>query len=335
MARADLLLSIIRSGSQGNQADFRRAVESLIAEERARQHHVLADQLAENLKIAERGGGPSPSGLGVIRPAIADEKLRDLLIETVPRRRLDDLVLPDAVLQVCEELVEEHSRIDVLRSHGLEPRHRLLLCGPPGNGKTSLAEALAERLAVPLLTLRYDSLMGSLLGETAGRLRKVFDHVRTRPCVLFFDEFETLGKERGDTHETGEVKRVVSSLLLQIDQLPSYVVVIGASNHPELLDRAVWRRFQVRLELPSPTRAQLERLFARFEARLGKKLGLTPRTLAEKLRGSNFAEAEAFCADILRRYALSLEQGNLPEIVRSRIAQWQARLTPPPVPPKD
>ena len=87
------------------------------------------------------------------------------------------------------------------------------------------------------------------------------------------------------------MKRVVSSFLLQIDQLPSYVVVIGASNHPELLDRAVWRRFQVRLELPSPTRAQLEWLFARFEAQLGKKLGLTRERSAEKFRGSNFAEA--------------------------------------------
>lgn len=330
MARSDLLLPIIRAGSHGNQADFRRAVESLIAEERARQHHVLADQLAENLKVNGTNGGNGTNGHGFLKNLTVDDKTRDLLVESAPQRRLDDLILPDVVNGVCQELIEEHRRAAVLRSHGLEPRHRVLVCGPPGNGKTSLAEALAESVAVPLLTIRYDSLMGSFLGETAGRLRRIFDHVRTRPSVLFFDEFDTIGKERGDTHETGEVKRVVSSLLLQIDALPSYVIVVAASNHPELLDRAVWRRFQVRLQLPSPTRGQLERLIARFEARLGQKLGYTPRSLAEKLRGASFAEAEEFCGDILRRYALSLQQGNLADIVRSRIAQWQSRLAPIP-----
>jgi len=95
--------------------------------------------------------------------------------------------------------------------------------------------------------VRYEAVVGSFLGETSSRLRRLFDFARTHPCVLFFDEFDTLGKERGDVHETGEIKRVVSSLLLQIDALPSYVVVVTATNHPELLDRAVWRRFQMRL----------------------------------------------------------------------------------------
>ena len=134
----------------------------------------------------------------------------------------------------------------------MEPRHRILLSGPPGNGKTSFAEAIAEALALPLFMVRYDSLVGSYLGETNTRLRALCDYVRTRPSVLFFDEFDALGKERGDTHETGEIKRVVSFLIMQLDQMPSYVVVIAATNHAELLDRAVWRRFQMRLGFPSP-----------------------------------------------------------------------------------
>lgn len=328
MARSDLLLSIIRAGSHGNQSDFRRALEALIAEERARQHHVLADQLAEFLKVNGNGNANGNNGHAVLKPFTGDDKARELLLESIPRRRLEDLVLPNIVEQACQELCEEHGRADVLRSHGLEPRHRILLCGPPGNGKTSLAEALAERLAVPLLTLRYDALMGSFLGETSSRLRRVFDHVRARPLLLFFDEFDTIAKERGDTHETGEIKRVVSSLLLQIDALPSYVIIVAASNHPELLDRAVFRRFQLKLWMPAPSGKELERLFARFEVRLGKKLGLTPKTLAEKLRGASFAEAEEFCADVFRRYVLSLQQGDLAVIVRERVAQWQARFVP-------
>ena len=139
------------------------------------------------------------------------------------------------VAQASRELIEEHRRADLLRAHNLEPRHRVLLTGPPGNGKTSFAEALATELAVPLLSVRYESLIASYLGETAVRFSRLFDQVRVRRCVLFFDEFDVVGKERGDVHETGEIKRVVSSLLLQIDALPSHVVAVSATNHPELL----------------------------------------------------------------------------------------------------
>src|SRR5437762_446499 len=133
---------------------------------------------------------------------------------------------------------------------------------------------------VPLFTVRYHSVIGSYLGETAVRLRHLFDHVRSRRCVLFFDEFDTVAKERGDIHETGEIKRVVSSLLLQIDALPSYVVVVTATNHPELLDRAVWRRFQLRLSLPAPGRTEIVQWFDRFRDHSGFPLAHSPSLLA-------------------------------------------------------
>ena len=198
---------------------------------------------------------------------------RDYVLEVTPRKRLDDLCLSEICDRACRDLIEEQQRASLLRSHSLEPRHRVLLVGPPGNGKTSLAEALAEALAYQFFVVRYDAIIGSFLGETASRLRHVFDYARTTPCVLFFDEFDAVGKERGDVNETGEIKRVVTSLLMQVDDLPSYTVVVTASNHPELLDRAVWRRFQLRLELPAPTRAEIGRYFEAFSSRMDKPLG--------------------------------------------------------------
>jgi SpoVK/Ycf46/Vps4 family AAA+-type ATPase len=324
MARSDLLISLVRAGSRGDQALFRKTVEALIAEERAKQHHVLADRLAEPL---HQYGAASPAG-----PSIRDERVQDLLFEVTPNRSLDDLLLPDVVQAACREVIEEHLRVELLRSYNLEPRHRVLLAGPPGNGKTSLAEALAEGLMVPLFVIRYEGVIGSYLGETAVRLRRVFDFVRTRHCVLFLDEFDTLGKERGDVHETGEIKRVVSSLLLQMDGLPSHVLVVTATNHPELLDRAVWRRFQLRLLLPAPDRAKVEEWVCRFERRLGKPLGYPPHALSEKLNGLSFAELDEFGADVRRRLVLSLPEGNLKQIVGERLKQWQARF---PVPHQD
>jgi len=159
---------------------------------------------------------------------------------------------------------------------------------------------------MPLLIVRHEAVIASFLGETATRLARLFDQVRTRHCVLFFDEFDVVGKERGDVHETGEIKRLVSSLLLQVDALPSYVVVVTATNHPELLDRAVWRRFQLRLELTPPSPKQIEEWFRRFEERLGVKLGVAGATLAKQLKGASFSELEQFGEDIHRRYVLAL-----------------------------
>ena len=130
---------------------------------------------------------------------------------------------------------------------------------------------------MPFFVVRYEALIGSFLGETASRLKRVFDYARTTPCVLFFDEFDIVGKERGDVHETGEIKRVVSSLLMQVDDLPSYTVVVAATNHAELLDRAAWRRFQVRLPLDPPSRRELTAYLARFADSCDETLGRSPR----------------------------------------------------------
>lgn len=323
MARSDLLLDIVRAGSRGDQPLFRKALEALVAEERAKQHHALADRLASHLH--GNGGGAKDSEFQIPR---REGMTPDFFFEIQPRRALHDLILPGPVLDVCKELIEEQTRADLLRSHNVEPRHRVLLAGPPGNGKTSLAEAIATELSVDLLVVRYESVITSFLGETAVRLSRLFDKIRLRRCVLFFDEFDVVGKERGDVHETGEIKRVVSSLLLQIDALPSYVVVVTATNHAELLDRAVWRRFEVRLELPPPTARQVQEWHSRFEQRSGLELGVTATSLAKRLRGVSFSELEQFGLDVQRRYILSLPKADLRRIVQERLDQWGHRVKP-------
>ena len=320
MARADLLLDLVRSGARGDQRLFRRALEALVTEERAKQHHVLADRLASHLNSA---GPPTASPPMTSRNRTGPSA--GPFHEMHPHRRLRDLVLPRSVVAACQELIEEFRRTDLLRAHNLEPRHRVLLTGPPGNGKTSLAEALATELAVPLLAVRYESVIASYLGETAVRLSRLFEEVRTRRCVLFFDEFDVVGKERGDVHETGEIKRVVSSLLLQIDDLPSHVVVVTATNHPELLDRAVWRRFQLRLSLPPPTLPLAEEWFRRFEMRLGAPLGWQPAALAKHLKGLSFSELEQFALDVQRQYVLTVPDHDMRAIVMARLKQWRDR----------
>ena len=304
MARADLLYDLIHAGLIKDDATFRRVTQAICAGERNKQHEILANKIDQLLR--NHPEGVSGSGNDTRRQIINNHNSIDtnLFIEKNPQKRLDELLLPENVLIQCRNVVEEQTRADLLRSYGMEPRNKLLLIGPPGNGKTSLAEALAEALMVPMLTVRYDTIIGSYLGETAARLSKLFDYARSRQCVLFFDEFDTIGKERGDQHETGEIKRVVSSLLLQIDSMPSYVVTIAATNHDSLLDKAVWRRFQIKCELPKPTRANIEKWFALFERKTGFDFGIEPSTLAKKLYGKSYAEIEEFAMAVYRQYIL-------------------------------
>jgi AAA+ superfamily predicted ATPase len=179
-----------------------------------------------------------------------------------------------------------------------------------------------------LFVVRYDALIGSYLGETNTRLRKLFDYVKTRPCVLFFDEFDSIGKERGDTHETGEIKRVVSFLLMQIDQLPSYVLTIAATNHAELLDRAVWRRFQSKIAFPQPSKSELGVYIQRIFESWPTSPKMTPLALAAKLNAISYAEVKDFCQNVRRRHILSLGSMKIDSAISAELELWSARVKP-------
>jgi AAA+ superfamily predicted ATPase len=323
VARADLLLNVVRAGSQGDQIGLRRAVEAMVAEERAKRHQGLADRLEAALKTGSSPVRNQSSGL------VSDERARQYFLEMQANRSLKSVVLPAKAETICSELIEEHHRSDLLRSYGLEPRHRVLLFGPPGNGKTSAAEALAFELGLPLIVIRYETLIGSFLGETSQRLKQVFDYARGRHCVLFFDEFDAVAKERGDVHETGEIKRVVNSLLMQIDDLPSTVLIVVASNHPELLDRAVWRRFQIKLELGSPDRKAIEHWFESLRSRLKMPLGISTSMLAKHFEGKSFSDLVSFSEDIARRMVLAGPNTDLKDIIETHLIRMNSPVRKP------
>jgi SpoVK/Ycf46/Vps4 family AAA+-type ATPase len=323
MKKSDLIVSLVRAGAAGDKAMLRSTVEAMMADERAKSHHILAERLERALQAV----AVTPPSL--VTSAKGQQSAgRDIVLEVNPRVSLDSLVLTLPALREGRQLIEEHVRADVLRANGYEPRHRILLSGPPGNGKTSFAEAIAESLALPFLVVRYDALVGSYLGETNSRLRALFDYVRTQSCVLFFDEFDSIGKERGDTHETGEIKRVVSFLLMQIDQLPSYVVTIAATNHAELLDRAVWRRFQIRIAFPAPQPDESARFLGKIMEQWPQRPTISPQTLSRTLGASSYAELRDFCQNVRRRQILGLGEINIDSAISSEVDLWATRVNP-------
>lgn len=316
--RSELIVELVKAGVSGNQDAVRVTAETIAAEERAKKHIGVADRIAKAVSTTPASGIPG-------RPTNGSLRVRDGsggIDRRYPERSLSQLYLTQANRNACLELIEEQARADVLRAHGYEPRHRLLLVGPPGNGKTSLAESIASELSLPLFVVRYDAVITSYLGETAQRLRRLFDYVRTEPCVLFFDEFDAIGKERGDLHETGEIKRLVTSLLLQLDDLPSYCVLVGATNHPELLDRATWRRFEIRLTLDRPDDEHMTSYFAERLKEFDGPGGYTPKRLREAVSPLSFSEAETFFHDLHRRWALAQGRITLRTLINDRIRAW-------------
>ena len=246
-----------------------------------------------------------------------------------PRVTLKDLRLAPHVERAARELIEEQKKTNMLVDAGMTPRHRILLTGAPGNGKTSLASAIAHELGVVLHIVSYEQLIGSYLGESGGRLQHVFDYIRQGPCVTLFDEFEGISKERNDKHETGEIKRVSGSLLTQLEQVPHYAVVAAATNHPEMLDRATWRRFEARIELGTPSSEQIRSYIeSRIEHVFGRKSDDIAWRMSAALPHYSYAEGATACDDLLRRRAMEPDRDE-DELVAERIRARDEEATPP------
>lgn len=304
MASGKLLRKLIKSGAEGNHEGFRAATEQVIRDERAKNHHLLANDLERILYGRPADQKPSHALLSDRIPKDRERNL-PLLEVREPQRRKEDLVLSDDNTSLMEELLEEHHRTEILSSHGLQPSNRLLFCGPPGCGKTLTAEVLASELGLPLVIVRIDSVVSSFLGETAANLRQVFDFVSTVPTVTLFDEIDAVTKERSDDSEHGELKRVVNAFLQMMDGYNGKSLLIGATNHERILDSAVWRRFDDVLVFDMPNLEQLRRLLHVKLRGLRREFDLDDGAVVGLFKGLSYADVER----VLRRAAKEMILG--------------------------
>ena len=302
MARAELLKQLFRAYRDSDRESFMHVARSIADEERKKHHPVFANEL---LRILNNGvAAASPTLRATFQPPPRDHERNTPLLEIRhPDRYFEDVVLDPSIAELLLKVIREFREWDVLEASGLRPSHKLLFCGPPGCGKTVTAEAITSALGLPLLYIRFDSVISSLLGETASNLRKVFEYIRHDTWVVLFDEFDAIGRSRDDITEHGEIKRVVNSFLQMMDNAQDRSLIIAATNFEQILDPALWRRFDeiVRFERPTPT--QLEQL-------LEKKLGtvMNPRVsigkYAKELQGLSFSDVERVALDVLKTCAL-------------------------------
>jgi SpoVK/Ycf46/Vps4 family AAA+-type ATPase len=300
--KADILKLLLQSHAEGDESSFRKAALQLAAAESTAGHMRIADDIraiiAKMPATSTRRQGP------VVDIAAPRGELADILEGGHREERLRDIVLRPETEETLERVLSENRSRARLERFGVSPRRRLLFHGAPGCGKTLAAAVLAGEMGLPLMTVRFDALFSRFLGATAVQLRAIFAEMPRRPGVYLFDEFDSVAKARGDSQDVGEMNRVVTAFLQLVDADMSGSILVAATNHIELLDRAVYRRFDVIVPFDKPTREQIVDL---MELRLST-MGLTHEgaaRLAALAEGWSFADVARACDDAVRTMALN------------------------------
>ncbi|MBK8186645.1 MAG: ATP-binding protein [Cellvibrio sp.] len=308
MANGKVLRQLIKAGASGDSEAFRRASEAVIQDERQKQHHLLANDLEQMLygeylkPVKQRGRSVLPI------PPVDKERGLPLLDIRQAQRPLEEMVLSESSNTAIEELLEEHRRADVLRSFGMKPSGRVIFHGPPGCGKTLAAEVIAFELDLPLAIVRLDALVSSFLGETAANLRKVFDFIAEYPMVALFDEFDAIGKERSDSGEHGELRRVVNAVLQMMDAYQGKSLILAATNHEQILDSAIWRRFDETIDFPLPNRDQIKQILSLKLRGVRRQFELDEKPLLDLFGNRSGADIERIVRRAVKRMILRSQE---------------------------
>lgn len=313
--KANLIENLIVSHCTGEESKFANAVYELIKDEEKKGNIPLAARLRKAYETKQKSKSEpsfnvSAAGFAPQSQAIAPRD-KDSLLELYEivhsDIKLADVILPETQKNALEQLIEEQKNADALKKHNIEPANRLLLCGPPGCGKTMTAYAIGHALGLPIAYVRLDGLVSSYLGQTSTNLRKVFDSVRNQRIILFLDEFDAIAKKRDDSNELGELKRVVTTLLQNFDNMPANVLLIAATNHEHLLDPAIWRRFNLTITLELPDEAQRLILLQKWMNEYAISESLDYKKLSKITVGLNGAQIKELTKAAAKKYVINKE----------------------------
>ncbi len=299
MAAADQIKGLIKSFKEGDDDRFYATAMQIAASEARKGHIAIAEELKKLIDSAKKD---RKTQVAIKRLPVnaAQKELNDLLELVQPKVGLKDMVLDKNIRHKIHRVLDEQKQFDLLRQNNLFPRKKLLLSGPPGCGKTMSAHVIAYELGLPLFIIRLDGLMSRYMGESIAKLRLVFDAMEDFRAVYLFDEFDSIGTTRGQGNDVGEIKRVLNSFLLQIEKDDSNSIVIAATNIPETLDKALFRRFDDIITYPLPDEKQILEFYKKQFVQVKKSMDLPFESLAKESIGLSFADIEKVTTDFIK-----------------------------------
>jgi len=283
MTPNDLIKQLIISFNSNDNETFLDAAREYIEREKRMKHTQVAKELEKALFDKSTSNSFSERRFKSVQPIPRDSEKGFPLLEIKHYdESWESLILPGKIKEQLNQIIREFKDADVLATYNLSYKRKILLCGKPGTGKTFTAQIISSILHIPLVYVRFDAIVSSYLGETATNLRKVFDYIEQGTWIVLFDEFDIIGKNRDDSHEHGEIKRVVNSFLQMLDNFSGTSIIFAATNHQNMLDFAIWRRFDdvVYYELPDETTRQT--LFERFLRPMKRDNNIDLKTLSER-----------------------------------------------------
>lgn len=305
LASGENLSRLFKAFKENNQVEFSKVAYDIIEDEKKKNHYLLADKLSRILFDDNYTLSISKSRNINSRQLPTDKETGFQLLEMkFSKVLLDDIILTPDNKEKIEDIILEFEQKEILQTYKLNPKTKVLFCGPPGCGKTVTAESIANELQLPLLYTRFDSVISSYLGETATNLRKVFDFAKDGEWVLFFDEFDSIGKSRSIESEHGELKRVVNSFLQLLDNFPRNTMVIAATNYETIIDKALWRRFDEIIYFDMPKKDDIEK-FIRLKLRNYSHKELNVECHINNLVGLSYADIERICYEAIKKMVLN------------------------------
>lgn len=317
MAAAEKIIALLKSYGDEDESRFYSTAMQIAASEAKKGHTKLAKELKLLIeKVKKQRSTQTVTKTRSLPINEAQRELKDLLEVYRPHVKVKDMVLAKGVEESLNRILIEQRKFDQLLQHNLEPRRKLMLVGPPGCGKTMTAKAIAGDLEIPLFVIRLDGLISRYMGESIAKLRLIFDSMYQHRAVYLFDEFDSIGSNRSYGNEVGEIKRVLNSFLMNIEKDESNSLLIAATNLPESLDKALFRRFDDVIQYPLPNEKEILEL---IKVQLKGYILTNSRNLkavTKEAIGLSYADVSNACKDAIKEMiVLNKEKVSTPSLL--------------------
>ena len=304
MPKGEFVKDLLKAFNKNDYQAFKKVAEKIVEDEKSKSHNNLANSLQKVINSFDENNSPSnnysntAAGNYFVNFPRDQKDGSDLISIINSKSYLEDVILSEENEQVIDRVLNEYFSANKLKRYNIDAKRRLLFCGPPGCGKTLTAKAIAKELNLPLLYIHMDSLISSYLGETASNLRKIFKYASQDKWLIFFDEFDTIAKNRDDKNEHGELKRSVNTFLQMLDNFKINTLLIAATNHQHLLDNAIWRRFDEILFFDKPDQNKIKETIRKKVKIFKSDLDLDK--IAAEFIGMSYAEIERIAKEAMR-----------------------------------